>query len=94
MPTQAAGLNQRPQDDPGCPACDAFAASSELALNDIARFVTYYEHDGNLEARSYYHELPATARNASGNDLAALRDLCRFKIDYPEIVKRAERDFA
>jgi len=79
---------------PGCPACDAFAASSELALNDIARFVTYYEHDGNLEARSYYHELPATARNASGNDLAALRDLCRFKIDYPEIVKRAERDFA
>ena len=31
---------------PGCPSCDAFAATSEFALLDIARFVTYYEQDG------------------------------------------------
>ncbi len=78
---------------PGCPSCDAFAASSSFALNDIARFVTYYEHDGNLEARSYYHELPAAARDSAGIDLAALRDRCAFHVDYPDIVKRAGQYF-
>jgi predicted aldo/keto reductase-like oxidoreductase len=78
---------------PGCPSCDAFAASSAFALNDIARFVTYYEHDGNLEARDYYRGLPTAVRDASGVDLAALRDRCAFKIDYPAIVKRAEEYF-
>jgi len=79
---------------PGCPSCDAFAATSELALLDIARFVTYYEQDGLVEARKFYHALPASARDAAGVDLAALRDRCAFRIDYPEIVKRAERNFA
>jgi predicted aldo/keto reductase-like oxidoreductase len=79
---------------PGCPACDAFAATSGFALLDIARFVTYYEQDGLMEAREFYHALPASARNADGVDLAALRDRCAFHIDYPEIVKRAERNFA
>jgi hypothetical protein len=79
---------------PGCPSCDAFAATSGFALLDIARFVTYYEQDGLLEARAFYHALPAAARNADGVDLAALRDRCAFRIDYPEIVKRAQRNFA
>jgi hypothetical protein len=79
---------------PGCPACDAFAAESELALVDISRYLTYYEHDGNLEAREMYRALPAAARDASGADLAALRERCAFHIDYPEIVRRAERYFA
>jgi hypothetical protein len=79
---------------PGCPSCDAFAAMSGFALLDIARFVTYYEQDGLMEAREFYHALPAAARNAEGVDLAALRDRCTFRIDYPEIVKRAERNFA
>ena len=79
---------------PGCPSCDAFAATSGFALLDIARFVTYYEQDGLMEAREFYHALPAPARNADGVDLAALRDQCAFHIDYPEIVKRAQRNFA
>ena len=79
---------------PGCPSCDAFAAKSEFALLDIARFVTYYEQDGLREARQFYHALPASAREAAGVDLAALRDRCAFRIDYPEIVKRAQRCFA
>jgi len=79
---------------PGCPSCDAFAATSGFALLDIARYVTYYEQDGLMEAREFYHALPASARNADGVDLAALRDRCAFRIDYPEIVKRAERNFA
>jgi uncharacterized protein len=78
---------------PGCPSCDAFAATSGFALLDIARFVTYYESDGLMEAREFYHALPASARNADGVDLTALRDRCAFRVDYPEIVKRAERYF-
>jgi len=78
---------------PGCPSCDAFAAASGFALLDIARFVSYYEQDGLVEAREFYHALPESARNAAGVDLAALRDRCAFHIDYPDIVKRARRNF-
>ena len=78
----------------GCPACEAFARQTGFAFHDIARFVTYYEQDGNTEARAYYQALPAAVRDASQVDLAALRDACHFKTDYPEIMRRAERYFA
>jgi len=78
---------------PGCPACDAFAAQSSLALMDIARYVTYYEQDGQLEARDMYQALPSATRDTSGIDLAGLRDRCAFRIDYPDIVRRAEQYF-
>jgi len=84
----------RPTMCPGCPSCDAFAATSAFALHDISRFVTYYEQDGNLEARGYYQALAAEHRDASNVNLAALRDGCQFRTDYPEIVRRAERYFA
>jgi len=87
-------LAARPTMCPGCPSCDEFAASSEFALHDIARYVTYYEQDGNLGAHELYHALPAAARDATGVDLAALRDRCAFRVDYPEIVKRAALRFA
>jgi uncharacterized protein len=79
---------------PGCPSCDAFAAASEFALLDIARFVTYYEQDGHLAAGESYRALPDSARDAAGVDLAALRDRCAFHVDYPEVVLRAGRYFA
>jgi len=78
----------------GCPACEAISKQTSFAFHDIARFVTYYEQDGNQDARSYYQELPVAVRDASQVDLAALRDACHFKTDYPEIVRRAERYFA
>jgi hypothetical protein len=78
----------------GCPSCEAFAKQTDFAFHDIARFVTYYEQDGNLDARNYYHALPAEVRDASKADLAAMRDGCHFKTDYPEIIRRAERYFA
>ncbi len=87
-------LAARPTLCPGCPSCDTFAAFSEFALLDIARYVTYYEQDGHLGARELYHALPPSARDAAGVDLAALRDRCAFHVDYPDIVKRAERCFA
>jgi hypothetical protein len=78
----------------GCPSCEAFAKQTGFAFHDISRFVTYYEQDGNTEAREYYHALPAEVRDASKVDLAALRDGCHAKTDYPEIMRRAERYFA
>jgi predicted aldo/keto reductase-like oxidoreductase len=78
----------------GCPACEAWARQTDFAFHDIARFVTYYEQDGNVEARNYYQELAAEHRDSSKVNLAALRDACHFKTDYPEIIRRAERYFA
>jgi predicted aldo/keto reductase-like oxidoreductase len=78
----------------GCPGCEEFAKKTDFAFHDIARFVTYYEQDGNTEARDYYQALATEHRNAGKVDLAALRDACHFKTDYPEIVRRAERYFA
>ena len=78
----------------GCPACEAWARQTEFAFHDIARFVTYYEQDGNVEARNYYQALAAEHRDSSKLNLAALRDACHFKTDYPEIIRRAERYFA
>jgi uncharacterized protein len=78
----------------GCPACEENSRQTDFAFQDIARFVTYYEQDGNTEARDYYAALAAEHRDASTVDLAALRDACHFKTDYPEIIRRAERYFA
>jgi hypothetical protein len=79
---------------PGCPSCHQLGGKLEFAFSDISRFVTYYEQDGNLRARELYHQLPAAARDASRVSLAALRDGCEFKTDYPEIIRRADRYFA
>jgi uncharacterized protein len=79
---------------PGCPSCNQLGAENRFAFSDISRYVTYYEQDGNLGARELYHQLPATHRDAAQIDLAALRDACRFKTDYPDIIRRAERYFA
>ena len=78
----------------GCPSCEEFAKQTGFAFHDISRFVTYYEQDGSTEAREFYHALPAEVRDTSEVDLAALRDGCHFKTDYPEIIRRAERYFA
>jgi predicted aldo/keto reductase-like oxidoreductase len=78
---------------PGCPSCQQQAAALELAFSDVARLVMYYEQDGNLGARDQYRGLSTAQRDASRVDLVALRQACRFKTDYPEIFRRAERYF-
>jgi predicted aldo/keto reductase-like oxidoreductase len=79
---------------PGCPSCDGLSASTGFAFLEISRYVTYYEQDGNLEAKAYYRALPAESRDHGNLDLAALRDGCSFGTDYPEIIRRANRYFA
>ena len=78
----------------GCPGCEEASKQTDFAFLDIARFVTYYEQEGNTEAREFYQALAADHRNTSMVDLATLRDNCHFKTDYPEIMRRAERYFA
>ena len=79
---------------PGCPSCNQQGAALEFAFSDIARYVMYYEQDGDLRAREMYHRLPAAQRDASKVNLSALRDACHFQTDYPEIIRRAEQYFA
>lgn len=75
---------------PGCPSCTQMAAKTTLAFQAISRYVSYYEQDGILEARDFYHELPSGAREMADTDLAAIRDGCTFKVDYPDMMKRAQ----
>jgi aryl-alcohol dehydrogenase-like predicted oxidoreductase len=73
---------------PGCPNCDAMARKTEYAFQDISRYVMYYELDGNFGARDEFRNLNVGERNFAGVDLAALRDQCQYKVDYPEIARR------
>ncbi len=79
---------------PGCPACQQAGAELQFAFSDIARYVMYYEQDGDVTARERYQRLPEICRQADGVNLTALRDACHFKTDYPEIMRRADRYFA
>lgn len=91
---EAAVLASRRTLCPGCPSCDEQVSRTAFAFRDIARYVTYHEQDGKLEARDLYRALAPAARDASVADLAALRDGCAFGIDYPAIAARAMRYFA
>jgi len=79
---------------PGCAGCESWAHKTEYAFHDVSRYVTYYEQDGDGGAGELYHGLDAKHRDASGVDLAAIREDCQFKVDYAEIAQRAEQYFA
>ena len=79
---------------PGCPNCEAWAQKTHYAFQDISRYVTYYESDGNTEARTYFRELTDQERSPKGIDLARIRDECQYNVDYPEIARRSETYFA
>ena len=77
-----------------CPGCDgscAHAAGTQLALSDIARYVTYFEVNGNMHARAMYQALPDARRLLeAGVDLHAAQQACPNKLDFAGILKRAE----
>jgi aryl-alcohol dehydrogenase-like predicted oxidoreductase len=79
-----------------CPNCDGRcerACGQALALNDIARYVTYYERDGNLEARHWYRQLSAEQREIRSADLDAARQACLAQLDFADILDRARTYF-
>jgi aryl-alcohol dehydrogenase-like predicted oxidoreductase len=78
---------------PGCPHCEKMVAQTQYAFYDIARYVTYYEQDGDSGAREMYQDLPVGMRTASPAELYALREGCDFNVDYPEIARRADNYF-
>jgi hypothetical protein len=81
-----------------CPNCDGRCAracgDSQLALGDIARYVNYYERDGNLEAREWFQAMLAHERATDGVDLKAASQACLAKLDFESITARAKRYFA
>jgi predicted aldo/keto reductase-like oxidoreductase len=81
-----------------CPGCDGrcseAAGKRELALGDIARLVSYYELDGNEEAREWYQALESRVRDASGADLAAATSVCMNRLDFAAIMEKANYYFA
>ncbi len=79
-----------------CPNCDGRcqkAAGTQVALNDIARYVSYYEDQGNTEARDWYRSLSEEERHDPNADLAAAQDACQCNLEFTKIMKKAERYF-
>jgi aryl-alcohol dehydrogenase-like predicted oxidoreductase len=91
---RTAALANRPSMCPNCDGRCERACGQELALNDIARYVTYYERDGNLEARDWYRQLAAERREPSGADLDAAHQACLAGLDFADILERAHQYFA
>lgn len=79
---------------PGCPSCIAFSEKHGVDLKSISRYVAYYEQDGTTDAARLYQALHPDERNVDGIDLEAMRMQCDYHVNYPEIVKRAQRYFA
>ncbi|MEX0323951.1 MAG: aldo/keto reductase [Puniceicoccaceae bacterium] len=79
---------------PGCPSCAAWARKTEYAFQDVSRYVMYYEHDGNREARDYFRSLSQAERSHAGVNLAQISEDCSYNIDYAEIARRSEKYFA
>ncbi len=81
-----------------CPNCDgrcARACGSDPVLNEIARYVSYYEQNGDMTGRELYRALPASVReSARAADLAAASDACLCRLDFANILAKAERYFA
>jgi uncharacterized protein len=81
-----------------CLDCDgrcAIAAGTEAPLGDLTRFLTYHEHHGHrAEARRYYSELPESARDWKGADLAAAQAACPNHLDFADLLPRVDRHLA
>lgn len=81
-----------------CVGCDercAHAAGKKVAFADIARYLNYFEADGDREtARKLFQALPAEVRDWKGADLRAAADACVTKLPMEEILRRAEHKLA
>jgi len=78
-----------------CADCDgrcSEAAGTKAELGNLTRFLTYHEHHGDRSvARQEYAKLSDEARNWSGADLEAARDACPNKLNFAELLPKADR---
>jgi uncharacterized protein len=78
-----------------CAGCDgrcSLAAGTTAELGNLTRFLTYHDHHGyRAEARRLYSELPDAARDWAGADLEAAREACPNKLNFAELLRRADQ---
>ncbi len=79
---------------PGCESCQAIASAADVALLDIARYVAYYETDGKTTARDMYQRVTSQELDLSRQLAKEARERCRYSVNYPAILERAEKYFA
>lgn len=81
-----------------CNSCDGScrrAAGTMAALNEITRFLSYYEMDGcREEARRLYASLSPEERDWRGADLAAASRACHCNLDFAGLLARAAQKLA
>ncbi len=81
-----------------CNGCDGLcqrAGKTHAALNDITRFLSYFERDGARdEARKLYAALAPAERDWRGADLAAASAACMSNLDFAALLARAEEKLA
>jgi uncharacterized protein len=78
-----------------CALCDgrcSEAAGTGAALGELTRYLTYHEHHGErTEARRLYAAMPESARDWKDADLAAAQEACPSRLDFADLLPRAER---
>jgi uncharacterized protein len=78
-----------------CADCNgqcSLAAGTKAELGNLTRFLTYHDHHGyRAEARRLYSELPDAARDWAGADLEAAREACPNKLNFAELLRRADQ---
>ena len=81
-----------------CAGCDGRcqrAAGTKAALGDIARYLSYFESDGDREgARRLFRSLDPEQRDWRGADLAAASKACASRLAFADILERAESKLA
>ncbi len=81
-----------------CANCDgrcSIAAGTDAELGNLARFLTYYEqHGARRDARQHFADLPATAKDWTGADLAAAQAACPNHLDFSALLPRIEAKLA
>jgi hypothetical protein len=77
-----------------CAGCDgrcAHAAGTKAELGNLTRFLTYHDHHGHrAEARRQYAALPPEARDWRGADLEAARQACPNRLNFAQLLPRAD----
>ena len=81
-----------------CAICDgrcSVAGGTDAALGDLTRYLTYHEHHGDrAEARRLYGELPESAKDWKGADLAAARAACPTHLDFSKLLPKVDEYLA
>jgi aryl-alcohol dehydrogenase-like predicted oxidoreductase len=81
-----------------CADCDGrcmAAAGTSARLDDLTRYLTYYEHHGlRSEARRLYAELSDVERDHRGADLDAARQACPGRLNFAQLLRRVDQHLA